>query len=360
MKTKPKAGFNNNFAAVRKMAHWPTRKMALTVLFDRALACLPTGIWAAAPLFLGGLALGLIVRLSPISAAAALVVFLYAYRRNRAGHEEAVAEGRAAPSARLRRDWQRRYFHLRSLVRELSSQMGVPAPRIVIEGSHIEMNMRVFASGAGSVLLVNEAMLRENLSPALDETGLRGIVAHEIAHLRPGQDHANQLSAAIRALRASLLAASVAGCGLAGAPIALLGVSVATMALISLGGQAAHRREEIEANLVAARLLGSDGPRTVLTGFAQASLAAHSLAYAIRPGRAHGLSLRASLLEVTGFGAASLQTSLESWPHEESFEPDPSPTVRDRAARFAHRLARPFSDHPGLASLAVLLGVERL
>jgi Zn-dependent protease with chaperone function len=331
---------------------------ARAIMLDRALAALPAGVWAAAPLFAGGLALGLIARLSPISALVAAIVLPFAYRRNRSEHENAVAEGLSAPPVDDDPGWQPRLAAIRGLVRELAAQMGVATPAIEVETGRVEVNMRVFSGDAGSVLLVNEAMLRPNLSAAIDSDGLRGIVAHEISHLRAGQGHANQLSAAIRALRASLLAASVAACGLAGAPIAILGVSLATMALIALGGQLAHRREEIEANLVAARLLGDDGPREVLSGFAQASIAAHSLTYAIMPLRSHGLRLRATLAEATGFGAAGLRASLEGWPHEESFEPDAPLSWRERANRLGRRLGRPFSDHPDLASLAVLLGVR--
>ena len=341
------------------MAQRINGKMARTVLLDRALAALPAWVWAAAPLFVGGLALGLVGRLSPISALVALIVLPFAYRRNRAGHEEAMAEGLSQGTQPEDASWQPRLGQIKSLVRELATQMRVPAPAIEVETGRIEVNMRVFSGEGGAILLVNEAMLRANLSAAIDADGLRGNVAHEMAHLRRGQGHANQLSAAIRALRASLLVASLAACGLAGAPIAVLAVSVATMAVLSTGGRLAHRREEIEANLVAARTLGEDGPRMVLSGFAQASIAAVSLAYAITPVRSHGLRLRATLLEVSGLGATGLRASLEGWPHEDSFEPDTPLGLRQRAVRLGNRLARPFSDHPDLTSLAALLGVER-
>jgi Zn-dependent protease with chaperone function len=345
--------------SVRQMTQHIGGKMARTVLFDRALAALPVGLWAIAPLFVGGLVLGLVAHLSPISALVAAIVLPFVYRRNRARHETAVAEGLAQGAQPQDASWQPRLGQIKGLVRELATQMGVSAPVIEVETGGIEVNMRVFSSDGGAILLVNESMLRENLSAAIDADGLRGNVAHEMAHLRAGRGPANQLSAALRALQVSLLAASVAACGLAGAPIGLLAVSMATMAVLSAGGRLARRREEIEANLVAARMLGTDGPRTVLSGFAQASIAGVSLAYAIMPVRSHGLRLRATLLEATGLGATGLRASLEAWPHEDSFEPDAPLGLRERAARLGQRLVRPFSDHPGLASLAVLLGVER-
>jgi Zn-dependent protease with chaperone function len=234
----------------------------------------------------------------------------------------------------------------------------VPTPTIVVDpGERIEVNMSVFHSRAGSILLVNEAVLLPTLSAGLDEEGLRGMVAHELSHLRPGATNGDQLSALLRALRGTFLASALAGFIGLGAPLAVPVLALALAVLLTPAAQLIARREELEANLVAAHLLGDDGPRLVVLGIAEATLAQRALVHAIMPEASSAVRLEHALIEAIGFGAPSLRAPLESWSYLETPAPQVDLSWRERALGLYGKLTRPFGDHPPLASVAAILGV---
>ena len=325
---------------------------------DRVLASAPVGVWFSLPLVIGGAAMGLIAAGSLLSAVVVAIVFAYAYRRFRSERERALAAMLADPGPRVRKIWQPRLSTVRRLIRQVSAASGVAAPRLLVEaGSSVEINAYAFGGDAGTVLLLPEAVLNPRLSRHFDERGLAGLVAHEIGHLRPGYAGTAQMAAAVRALRAAMLVGSLAACGLAGAPLRSLAVSVVAFGAMSLLVRLAARREEIEASLFAARILGVDGPAMVVAAVAQVSLCTKSLSYDIMPVRQAGMGLRAALNDAVGLGAAPLRTRLEAWPLESDFWPSERVGWRGRLAYARASLSAFPAGHPTPASLAGLLGL---
>jgi Zn-dependent protease with chaperone function len=342
-----------------------SRQIGSGVALDRLLAASPVYLWTALPLALAGAALGLGTNFAPLVILGTLILTPLAYRRNRAAHQRALASGLAAAAhLGLRPEWRERLALIERLTADYASRIGVRPPVIAPDPNPgIEVNMAVFHSALGpeaSVLLVNEAILCPALSEALEPEGLRGVVAHEIGHLRAGATRGDQISALLSALRGNFLFCALIGYALLGAPAIVVGLAAATFVLLGAGGLLIHRREEIEANLVAAALLGDGGARAVLRGAVEAIIAQRSLAYAILPHRKHALRLRAALLEATGFGVPSLRAPLESWAYTESPEDllEAPQSPQERLSALWRVFSHPCSDHPSLASLAVLLGVR--
>lgn len=74
---------------------------------------------------------------------------------------------------------------LRTAVADLADRIGVPAPRIVVEES-LGAGVTVMQGSEGPVLLLSRAVRND-----LDSVALRGVIAHELAHLDGG--HINWL-----------------------------------------------------------------------------------------------------------------------------------------------------------------------
>jgi len=326
---------------------------------DRILASVPAYLWTAVPLLVAGFALGLAGRLSPLVFAATVILTTSAYLSGRSIHEQALSAGLAAAQTRaIEPAWAERLELIKALTAQYALGLGVPAPAVVVDpGERIEVNMSVFHSRAGAILLVNEALLLPALSAGIDDEGLAGMVAHELSHLRPGATNGDQLSALLRALRGTFLLAAIGGFIFLGAPLIVPAMALALAILLTPVGQLIARREELEANLVAARLLGDDGPRLVVLGLAEATLAQRALTHAIMPGASSAARLEHALSEAIGFGAPSLRAPLESWSYLETPLPQADASWRERVLGLYGKLARPFGDHPPLASVAAILGV---
>jgi Zn-dependent protease with chaperone function len=166
----------------------PYRSRArVSVALDLVLAKAPLELLA---LVAAGLVFAL-VALSAIIAPAPTVIglgwTLLAWRR-----EVAARPGRAldlrAREPRMRRDYQMRFRLVQRLAADLAVQIGIKTPHIMIDPKPgPSVNMSMYSNGGDPILLITPSLLDPLRSPVLDEAGLRGVLAHELAHARPGK-----------------------------------------------------------------------------------------------------------------------------------------------------------------------------
>lgn len=177
---------------------------------------------------------------------------------------------------------------LHQVTAELARRAGLPIPRLALIPSDAPNAFATGRNPAHAVVAVTTGLLRH-----LDPEELRGVLAHEVAHIR----HRDILIASVAAVIAGAIAmlASMArfvlifggarSRGGGGNPLALLAMVIVMPLAALLVQMAISRAREYHADEAAARLVGS--PRPLIGALRRLEAAARRAPLEANPGTAH-------------------------------------------------------------------------
>ena len=327
---------------------------------DLALAHIPVNALTLAWLLVAFLSFAAIGTVSPITGLILglfTLVRLMMIRHTAAG---ALAKFReVAPP--MRRAWQPRYFLIRRLVRHFAAVQGIEAPEIIIDGANIigRLNAAALHLEGQQTLVIDWRLFEPDASKMFGDSTLAGIIAHEIAHLRPSQLEREALFNWRRAYSGSLLPALVIGCLFAAAPISLFLLMWPALGAITYLALLARRREEVEADLRGAGFFARGGRSAILEALLLVGVATATSQVADCPSERFVTRFRRAIERAGRFGALAIGPDFSSACQAMVSVEEPN-DLADRLLDLAYRAKHPFRDHPNVEAVARRLGLSQI
>jgi Zn-dependent protease with chaperone function len=333
---------------------------ALAQWSDLALAHIPVNALTVAWLLVALLSFAAIGTISPVTG---LLLGLFtlvrtAMIRHTAAGTLAKFREVAPP---MRRNWQPRYFLIRRLVRRFAVAQGIEAPEIIIDGANIigRLNAAALHLEGRQTIIIDWRLFEHNASKMFGDSTLAGIIAHEIAHLRPSQLERETLANWRRAYSGSLLPALVSGCLFAAAPISLFLLMWPALGAITYLALLARRREEIEADLRGADFFARGGRSAILDALLLVGVATATSQVADCPSERLVARFRRAIERAGRFGALAIGPDFSS-ACQTMVSVEEQYGFADRLSGLVYRVKHPFPDHPNVEAVARRLGLSQI
>jgi Zn-dependent protease with chaperone function len=337
----------------------PSRTRAdLAADFDVVLARIPDRLFLWGPLVLTGLGLVLLALSAPWLALLVGLALPWGVAYARVGYRRDVASALATSAPAIEPAWQARYAQIEQTAGLLAARNGQAAPRLLVDPAPASINAVAIRGEGQDFLSLGAGLLDAGLSSVLAFDDLVAASAHEIAHLRPAMRDEPRRGALLSTLLILLTAAAWTG-----ALVPALGPANANLLLLELllpvgwwfAKPLLTRREELEADRIAARLLGEQGPAQLVYALARVGFAVSLRLFLVTKQPAYAHRLLAVARETVRLGALGF---------DPAFEPAIQGAVERPNRRYSlgqrilFRLADgPIADHPSLLGVARMLEV---